>query len=325
MNRNDLMSLAALLCLLSPPALAEDAAPLSALARMPVKEITVFKDGHAFVLHEGTMPVDAAGDVRMDYLPTPVLGTFWPYTADKNIRLSAVTASPRRVLVERTAITVKELLEANPGARIGLYDSEERKSYEAQIVEVPTRSAREQQETSPPDSGEKLPEKSNLILLKRGDGVQVVSLDRIQEMRFLGPYKKTVQSEEFRNLLTLKIDWQGAKPAKTAHVGMMYVQKGIRWIPSYKITLDGKGNATIRLQASLINEMTHVLLPGHSRPHLPAAGGRAVVSILPIGFANGQCAFEQYDGTGCSTGGAVRRARRGGTRQCRTGGRRHGS
>ena len=38
-------------------------APLAALARMPVKEITVFKDGHAFVLHEGTLPTDAAGNV----------------------------------------------------------------------------------------------------------------------------------------------------------------------------------------------------------------------------------------------------------------------
>src|SRR5438067_1202932 len=95
--------------------MAEQAAPLSALARMPVKEITVFKDGHAFVLHEGTMPVDSAGNVQMDYLPTPVLGTFWPYSAAKDVKLSAVIASPRRVLVERTALNLRELLDANPG------------------------------------------------------------------------------------------------------------------------------------------------------------------------------------------------------------------
>src|ERR1700736_4930773 len=79
---------------------ATPAAPLSALARMPVKEITVFKDGHAFVLHEGHMPTDAAGNVLMDHLPTPVIGTFWPYSADKNAKLTAVTAGRRRVLVE---------------------------------------------------------------------------------------------------------------------------------------------------------------------------------------------------------------------------------
>ena len=71
---------------------------------------------------------DATGDVRMDYLPTPVLGTFWPYSVDKRIKLTSVSASPRRVLVERTALTVRDLLEANPGATISLYDSNERKN-----------------------------------------------------------------------------------------------------------------------------------------------------------------------------------------------------
>lgn len=37
---------------------------------------------------------------------------------------------------------------------------------------------------------------------------------------------------------------------------MMYLQKGIRWIPSYKVSLDGKGSAVLSLQATLINEMT---------------------------------------------------------------------
>src|SRR3954468_24709752 len=76
---------------------AEKAAALSALGRIPVKEITVFKDGHVFVAHEGSMPVDAGGQVLMDYLPTPVIGTFWPYSADKSVRLQEVVASRRRV------------------------------------------------------------------------------------------------------------------------------------------------------------------------------------------------------------------------------------
>jgi len=167
-----------------------------------------------------------------------------------------VSASPRRVLVERTALTVRDLLEANPGAQISLYDPNEHKNYTAQIVDVPARSADELEKTSPPDSGEKLPEKSNLILLKRTEGVQVMPMDRIQDMTFAGPYKATLKSEEFRNLLTLKLDWPGGKPEKTAQVGMVYVQKGIRWIPGYKISLDEKGTATIRLQATLLNEMT---------------------------------------------------------------------
>ena len=97
---------------------AEPAAPLGALAKMPVKELTVFKDGHAFVVHQGAMPTDAAGNVVMDYLPTPVLGTFWPYCHDKRATLKAVTAGRRRVRIERTAMTLRDLIEANPGAEV---------------------------------------------------------------------------------------------------------------------------------------------------------------------------------------------------------------
>src|SRR2546427_6978036 len=68
---------------------ARQSTPSGALAKMPVKEVSIFKDGHAFVLHEGSMPVDASGDVVMDYLPQPVLGTFWAYTTDANTKVSA--------------------------------------------------------------------------------------------------------------------------------------------------------------------------------------------------------------------------------------------
>src|SRR5437660_7702321 len=101
----------------------ERAAPLGALAKMPVKEITVFKDGHAFVVHQGAMPTDEAGNVVMDYLPTPVLGTFWPYCIDKRATLKAVTAARRRVKIERTAMTLRDLLEANPAPEVVVTDA----------------------------------------------------------------------------------------------------------------------------------------------------------------------------------------------------------
>lgn len=238
------------------PTVASDtAAPLSALAQLPVKEITVFKDGTAFVVHEGQMPTDAAGSVAMDYLPTPILGTFWPYSVDPHVKLASVTASQRRVLVERTALTLKDLLSANPGAQIGILQRD-RPGYAAQIVGVPERSGQELEANAPPNSGEMLPEKADIILLKTVDGTAVVSFDSIRDATFNGAFRRTESDEEFRNLLTLKLDWPGGHPARTAHVGMMYAQKGVRWIPEYKLTLDGKGAARIELQATLINELT---------------------------------------------------------------------
>src|SRR6185295_15372645 len=45
-------------------------------------------------------------------------------------------------------------------------------------------------------------------------------------------------------------------PEKTVEVSMAYLQKGVRWIPNYRVELDGKGKAVVKLQATLLNEMT---------------------------------------------------------------------
>ena len=245
--------------LITAAAIAQQPAPLSALARMPVKEITIFKDGHAFLLHEGLMPTDAAGNVTMDYLPAPVLGTFWPYSSNKDLKLIGVTASQRKVLVEVTAITLAQLLEANTGVEAIISEKpfgKDERSYAGTILGIPTRSPEELAATGLPNIGERLPEKGDVILLKTAEGIKVVLVENIKDVTFKTPHKARLSNEEFRNALTLRLDWSGRTPAKTAEVGLVYLQKGVRWIPSYKVTIDGAGNGAIKLQATLLNELT---------------------------------------------------------------------
>lgn len=239
----------------------QDAPPLSALGRMPVKEVTVFKDGHAFVLHQGTLPTDAAGNVLMDYLPAPVLGTFWPYSAAKNAKLTAAVAGQRRVTVERTTLSIRELIEANVGAAVIITEGPTGREatparYPATIVGFTERGVKQIEAMAPPGVGDLLPEKGNVVLLKTTEGTKAVTLERILDVTFKEPPKTSVGNVEFRNLLTLKLDWGGRKPEPTAEVGLMYVQRGIRWIPNYKVTIDGAGKATAKLQATLLNELT---------------------------------------------------------------------
>ncbi|HSU53296.1 MAG TPA: hypothetical protein VLT36_04485, partial [Candidatus Dormibacteraeota bacterium] len=223
----------------------EPAAPLATFAKLPIKEITVFKDGHAFVAHEGKMPTDSKGNVVMDYLPAPVLGTFWPYTVEKGVKLTSVVAGQKRVMVDRTALNLRDLLEANIGAE-AIIEEIGTNRYEATILSVPARSAEEQATNNPPNTTERLPERGNLILLKTVEGIKAVSIDRIQEVTFKQPHQAALSSEEFRNLLTLKLDWNKARPASTAEVGLLYLQKGIRWIPNYKVELGPDGKASVK-------------------------------------------------------------------------------
>ncbi len=236
------------------PGRAEPPTPTAALARMPVKEVTVFKDGHAYVVHQGAMPTDAAGNVLLDLLPTPVLGTFWPYSLDKTAKLDAVVAGRRPVAVERTALTVREMLEGNVGAEVVIAEGN-RPAYPATIVRFLTRSAEELDATEPPTGADRVPVKGNVVLLKTADGTRAVPVEQITDVKFVGKYATKVTGVEVRNLLTLKLNWGGQPPAKSAEVGMAYVQKGVRWIPGYRIELAADGRAVVKLQATLLNEL----------------------------------------------------------------------
>src|SRR5689334_10935968 len=84
----------------------QEAAPIA--ADLPVREVTVFKDGNAFVLQQGKVTVGQGGAVRLKELPNPVLGTFWPYSAEKGVTLNSVTVGQRTVMEERAADSIPD-------------------------------------------------------------------------------------------------------------------------------------------------------------------------------------------------------------------------
>jgi len=234
-----------------------EAIPAELLAKMPVKEVTIFKDGHAFMLHEGMLPVDADGNLTLENLPRPVIGTFWPYSAEQGAKLTAVISGQRKVETQRPVQNLRELIDANPNAEAVV--NENGVTYSAVILGTLARKeAREAVKLF--GSKELLQPKENLVAVKTADGVKVIPLDRIQSIDYKIPDgaepKATTGVAENRNVLTLAMDWGAREPAKEAAVGMVYLQRGIRWIPNYHVDIDGKGNAVVKLQATLLNEIT---------------------------------------------------------------------
>lgn len=255
--------LAALALLLLTPLV--NGADLPAPAALPVREVSVFKDGHAFVVHRGTVAVDGEGEVVLRHLPAPVLGTFWAGATDEGVGVATVTASQSRIKVERTALSLKELIDANPGAEVLVTEfppaQRDPVPYEATILAAPVQTADELESLAPPGDGPKLPVTSDLVFLKTAAGTRIVPLARIQDLTFRADPAAKVGREEFRSTLTLRMIRRGvgdgvAKLAGAeAGVGLMYVQRGLRWIPSYRVELDGKGQARVWLQATLVNDL----------------------------------------------------------------------
>jgi hypothetical protein len=160
--------------------------------------------------------------------------------------------------VDRTALDVRELIEGNVGSQATITEAatgREPISYSATILEVPARNSDELARSLPPNSGERLPQKGSIVLLRTDTGVRAVPIERILDVTFRAAPKPTVGTEEFRNLLTLQVDAAGRPATRETAVGMTYLQHGLRWIPSYKVDLDGQGRARVTLQATLINEL----------------------------------------------------------------------
>lgn len=199
---------------------------------LPIREITVFKDGHAMLLHEGEMPTDAAGNVVVDGLPIPVIGSFWPYSAEAKAPLGSVVAGHRTVRVDRDASSVPDLLKANLGAQVS--------------ITLKNRDL---------CNGVLQALHGNLALIRSIDGLRPVPLEAVETVTFRDRSETRIGEDQSRAALTLRLDWGGQAPARAARVGMMYLQKGIRWIPSYRIDIDGKGQAVVKLQATLVNEL----------------------------------------------------------------------
>ena len=228
------------------------------VSSLPITEVTSFKDGHAFVVHAGSLPLTAEGTAMLEQLPTPVLGTFWASSADEGLKLTGVVAGQRTISRPQAALTVPELLEANQGRKVMIREDDGR-MYAGTVVRVLTRDTSKPptpEESARPGAGPtlKTKERSNLVQLATAEGTRFVPMDRIRELAFPDTPQTDVPGEQTKPTLTLHFDGPAARP-KAVKVNMAYVQKGFRWIPNYRVVLDGKGGAHVQLQATLINEL----------------------------------------------------------------------
>ena len=229
-----------------------DPAPIggSALTPLPIREVTIFKDGHAFVMHQGSVTSDARGQVTLGSLPSPILGTFWPFVL--GAKLQSVTASTQEEVSLRNVQSIRELLKANIGAQIIVLEAND-KRYEAKILGVPELSKPDP--ATPPGTATTdeygRPLRAEIILLQTAEGVRAAPLASIADVIFKAPPRLQTSSQARNNVLRLQLD----APNRAAQAGAVYLQQGLRWIPNYRLQLGAAGRATMRMQATLVNDL----------------------------------------------------------------------
>lgn len=202
-------------------------------SKLPIREVTVFKDGHAYVLHEGQVQTSEKGRAVLDTLPSPIMGTFWTYSADPRVKLVSVVSSRDTIEIKAEAGDMADLIRANLQSQVLITENSGKGPYQARLVKLLN---------------------NQIVLVHLVEGTRALPLGQIRDITFLGDPSDQVTRPTTQDTLTLTFDH--SLPDSTAAVGMAYIQKGIRWIPSYRVEIDGQGKALIKLQGTIINELT---------------------------------------------------------------------
>lgn len=209
--------------------------------RLPVREVTAFKDGHAYVVREE--PLSAGGMIVLDDLPVPVLGTFWPY-ATGGAKVVSVVAGRTKVTESVEALDFQAIVEANVNKQAIVYLKPIGLEKAADPISGKLRAI-------PKIVEKNFTQKSALFLLDTGSSTRAIPFDSVRDLSIAGVFEDKLLRDVERERLTLRIE--GAGPE--ARVGVVYVQMGLRWIPSYKVDIDGAGRAKVQLQGTLVNDL----------------------------------------------------------------------
>jgi hypothetical protein len=205
-----------------------------------------------------------------------VLGSFWAL-ADKDNAVLAMNAACIET-VERTeqvtpCLSVKELLRANVGRKVTLELANERQidGELAELLELPPESSAASSDTRAASSrsyeslssvisiapgGELAPRGGDLVVVVTPDNdrhaIPVASVQSVAGPGLVTQMNRVEERTERSKRLSISLGERAA--GRRVSLRLLYFTPGLRWIPTYRISGELKSNATLALQAELLNE-----------------------------------------------------------------------
>jgi hypothetical protein len=220
-----------------------------------IKRVAVFKNGYAFTYREAET-VTGNGWAYTAEPPIGVLGTVWGYSTTPNVKVNQLLASEFTTATTERVSNITEFLIANEGARIRIEvaaSEPKAKVYEG-IYEIisPFRNFK----SMPVNSGEQSYLTNELsIAIKTETGVLVFTANRMENVEVIGQPKWSKPKTEKQ--IRLGIKTEGALSGQKVNLGIAALERGIRWIPAYRVEVKGDPikEAKLELEANVINEL----------------------------------------------------------------------
>ena len=211
-----------------------------------IKRVAVFKNGYAFTYREAEAQTNN-GWAYTTNAPIGVLGTVWGYSTSPNVRVMQLLASQTEKREVERVSNIPEILLANEGARIRFIDSYS-KAFEG-IYEIVSNNRNFL--LSPNDGNNEI-----TIALKTENGIILFPAGSLRNIEIIGQPKMEKPKLTKENRLSLKVE--GAKDGQNINLGIAALERGIRWIPAYRVEVKGTPikEVKLELEAMVINELT---------------------------------------------------------------------
>jgi len=215
-----------------------------------VKTLAVFKNGLGVLIRSGETPL-TGGWASMDEIPAAAMGTLWIGCTNPATPVEQVLACKTKTTEQYDVLTITDMLLANVGKIVTVTQvrGTGTESVTGKVMSVPTPTP-----TPIPDSG---PYRS---VLDPGSGIVLIDING----RTVAMSRNSISSVDvFRDAATKvsrDVEKSGAKvklkgtPDK-GEIVLSYLQKGLIWTPGYLLDLLTDKQASITMEAVLVNDV----------------------------------------------------------------------
>lgn len=205
---------------------------------LKTKSVSVFKNGSSFFVKEGQVTVENGSCFLEDEVPKAAFGTLWFSASNGEINQVRTHSKTTREVQETKSVFKSSafgpMLEANLNKRLTLFFHNE-SSLSGTVEKVD----------------------DSYFLFKTGTkwiNLKTANLERIEfSEKPVFPDSVSIQKDTIvKEKQGLMINF--SSNSKSQDLGMMYLQKGIGWVPTYSIDLYSEDRAKLRLQAVVSNQ-----------------------------------------------------------------------
>jgi hypothetical protein len=221
-----------------------------------IKRVAVFKNGYAFTYREGEAST-SGGWAYTTKTPIGVLGTVWGYTTTPNVKVNQLLASEVTNSSTERVRDVAEILLANEGKRIRIFDNyNTTKIYEGTYEIVSPYRKFSQGITAENINRPSFELGLITITLKTEDGILLLPAHSVGRIEILDT-QPNMSKPKSEKQVRLGIKTEGAKDGQKINLGVAALERGIRWIPAYRVEVKGDPikEAKLELEANVINDL----------------------------------------------------------------------